>query len=142
VARPRTETPLERIVQFVKRWLIILGLTEWDVEVEFVDEDTDSGDVTDFSPDPTKVVLMCTDIARGYKRATISIYPRVLGFSPAKQEQCVVHELVHLVVEPLDDLLLRQIGTGEVFGEWRRLLEGTVDHISNRLMEVCRAYRT
>ena len=86
-------TPLERqVARYVRRWVPRMGLHQWDIGITLVDSLPNDA-LMEVAPD--------TAYLRSPLRVRRSIRP---GDCPNNSiEYCVVHELTHLLLDPLAD---------------------------------------
>jgi hypothetical protein len=83
---------VEKIQGFYDRWVPIMGLEKWNGEL-MLDPD-----------DKTTTIADCC-AQWEYKRFTITVYPPILPLNIRRAEWVIVHELVHVLYQPLRDML-------------------------------------
>lgn len=84
----------ERIRNIVTRWITPMGLNWWDVEVKFVYQ----------APlaDSSFLTIARADVEWEYKLASITFYvPEMVDMEDKELEEIVVHEMVHILVAPI-----------------------------------------
>ena len=118
---------INRVRRFIEPWADALGLSQsWSIVVGLHDdEDAEAGAGGGWAHWPTN-----------YKKATISFDRKTVDAAQDDHlEQYAVHELVHLVIAPLDDVMKNQIGnTGALWTAYRDAREGITDSITRHLL--------
>ena len=95
-------TPSKSYVEaLVAKWQDALQLTTWEINVDIK---TDP-----FTDDPD--VKASTETLYQYFRADIDIYPPFWTVSAERQEKIIIHELYHLLVAQLSDMVNREFVT-------------------------------
>ena len=88
------EHDTERLGRILPFWQHRLGLDNWEIQQTFLD--TIEGD--------NASTMAETDAQWQYESATIKWYlPTIAGHSDERIEQTLVHELVHVLLSPMDD---------------------------------------
>lgn len=110
-------------------WQTRLGLSAWDVEVDWDKSATEGSDASTWRSDD-------------YDRATVAFADGWESWSREFLNRIVAHELLHLlvrdvdlVVDALDGLLHRDVFS-QVENRYAHESEGLVDRLSYRLVEI------
>lgn len=104
----------------VRYWQRVLGLEDWRLGVELGGLDCPEA-------------YMATEWSRNYMNAVTHVSRRALKKSRNVIDNCIIHELIHLVFAPVDDDLVIALGDGMVMHEFRRNMERAVDGLANRI---------
>lgn len=108
----------EKIMQWVRNWQKTLFLNDWIIHVVF--------------PEKDETCVGRTDCTVRYYEATIEFFPSLFKESEETQWRTVVHEMTHIVLSHLQNLLHRQSqGTIVGFEEYKDCLEQTTVRVSN-----------
>lgn len=97
--RPRhgwTKARREALVAYVEQLMAVLKLSEWHVTIDLA---SDSGDAY------AQVHLVIAQ-----QNATLELSPSFLDFDPVCQRDTLVHELLHLHLNPIADLSSQLLG--------------------------------
>jgi len=109
-SRRRESVGVEALAQLLEQWKPVLGLSDWSIRVELVDfaREWQSGDVKVDMVEKSALVLMSRRPFRD-------------------EERVLVHELVHIVLWPLDQVAMDLAGTAatgsrerEMAARWSR----------------------
>lgn len=90
----------ERIQRAFDKWIPRLGLSWWDIEVDYYD---DPGEIVEqFRSDDGHLVPALVDVLWMYATAKVSVnLPAFDDMPPAKVERIIVHELCHILVNEM-----------------------------------------
>ena len=114
------------IGKLLEEWLLLMGLSDWQVVVEFGKLDSDGNEPN------TATHGEVLHISHNYKRAEIQFDPTAMArdLTRAEIEESVVHELTHLQLASLTDLRRTQ-----------RRIENTTTDISRTYMRLKRVFK-
>lgn len=96
-----TRAQIREVDRYIRKWQPLLQLQPWDIRVEHRSEP--------FTDDPE--VKAATEPRYRYWRATIEIFPIFWTLAPADREEYFSHELYHLQVAELADLVNQELVT-------------------------------
>lgn len=117
MTKPKTPTTMADIRRMVDCWRRILGLTNWDIVVNFQAVLDDGRTMGVFW-------------VPGYLSAGVMASDDVLNLRPERAEMAVIHELLHLVFAPVDDRLSEMVGSGAVKNAYDREMDRAIDGLS------------
>jgi len=121
MGKPTKEQRAE-LKKFINKWRPLLFLHAWDIDCHYMDSDHPH------NPD----VAIETNMQQEYTQAAWSVYPRYWRLSKTDRERCVVHELCHSVVVPLQHLSIIQTkGQFVSPGHCAHVDESVTQHLSN-----------
>ena len=115
-----------KIESFLEDFDFIVGTQHWDKTLVIKDEDKDNQ-------------LASVECDRKYKRLTINIYPCFFKENPKSQAETLVHEMVHVLIDPLqqvaNDMLEGHLVTRRCFSHALEESTSSVTEIMVRLLD-------
>lgn len=98
---PKEEpTPHELAKAAFAKWIPMLGLAWWDLEIVYYDDPTEI--VNRFRNDDNGIVTMFVSTNWIYAESRVSVnLPALTDMTPDKIERTVVHELCHILVNEM-----------------------------------------
>ena len=125
-----TDEQKQQTTDLLFKWQMLLFLNSWELQPQYAeDEDTnvDDGDTTraDIVSDPR------------YHKAVITFYPAYFTSDTFSKERAVVHELVHCLVEPMQEQI-KDLQGGRLVTTYHRreTMERCVTHIANAFQAI------
>ena len=118
----------QKIEATVREWQTRLGLDGWKITVEYADTPDDS--YSQIAPEDD------------YDRAALTISPSYLNWTPARANQTIVHELLHLHARDIDAVVedarsqLHPQASAQIEKRYDHEIEGFVDRLAARIVEL------
>lgn len=127
-----TKAQKERVSKWVTKWREKLRMDAWSIRVEYLPKDED------YQRTDKTVVSSIAEIVvdKRYHEAVIKLTPKFFTRPTLYQESTILHELVHIIVDPVQDVLNTAVDKKIITG--RRcddLTEGLTEHITKIVMK-------
>ena len=121
-------TQLNEVVNIIEEWRPRLFLNEWRIDVEVKNEN-----LSHFHGVGEGDVAAKTHCDTVYKNATITIYPCFFENGKEYREEMIVHELIHLLVQPAAKIML-EMRDGLV--AYRSEIDECVEELTQRFARI------
>lgn len=128
----------KKVLAEINRWIDWLGLTNWQVEVEF----SESAPKT--KKERTMAQISCAAVDEGYRSAKMKIYlPNYSIKSDRDRSLTLIHELLHMRFAHLDATMTEYIGVDTVVAKaFDAEIETLCDKMAIREYNLFRRRRT
>lgn len=129
------EQTQDRVNKLVARWKPRLLFSDWGVIIDYADKDKETN-VTDGT---RRLTLADMTVNQAYTDIRLTIYPAFFKEPAGSQEATIVHELCHIVTQPVREALSMGVNKG-AFSEKKAvgINENITEKISKMLL---RAYK-